>query len=258
MQGSHLGYLHSLAAACPAVSLLLPSGCKVPGAHGHPTLGTMCFLTAHSRLVLEWECTLGCPLGSSFARYLPGTVGSSTAGRALGCAISHTPCKGEWEHTLPGERIQKLPEDSDWAGACAHSCVFLGCSPAVSGPSTSYLPQCPFFLEHSHHHAHGNHQAGEHSHEDAQDLCPGGEAVVAILRRLVLDNVIHQQSLWDGKKVRSSQRSHAQKRPGDDGTSHQKDGLCGRRCQQSSLSHREVTQGCWHHHGFPAPSSSSS
>lgn len=152
----------------------------------------------------------------------------------------------------------KLPEDSDWAGACAHSCVFLGCSPAVSGPSTSYLPQCPFFLEHSHHHAHGNHQAGEHSHEDAQDLCPGGEAVVAILRRLVLDNVIHQQSLWDGKKVRSSQRSHAQKRPGDDGTSHQKDGLCGRRCQQSSLSHREVTQGCWHHHGFPAPSSSSS
>lgn len=87
----------------------------------------------------------------------------------------------------------------------------------MAGPSTSYLPQRPFFLEHSHHHAHGNHQAGEDSHKDAQDLGPGGEAVVAILRGLVLDNVVHQQSLWDGKKVKSSQRSHAQKKPGDDG-----------------------------------------
>lgn len=121
--------------------------------------------------------------------------------------------------------------DIDVAGAGAPCCTFLGCSPAVSGPSTSYLPQRPFFLEHSHHHAHGNHQAGEHSHEDAQGLCPGGELVVAILRRLVLDNVIHQQSLWDGKKARSSQRSHAQKDLEMMDTSQKKDGLWDRRCQ---------------------------
>lgn len=60
MQGSHLGCLHSLAAACLAVSLLLPSGCKVPGARGCPTLGTMCFHTGHSRLVLECAFTPGC------------------------------------------------------------------------------------------------------------------------------------------------------------------------------------------------------
>lgn len=41
-------------------------------------------------------------------------------------------------------------------------------------------------------------------------------------------------------------------------TSQKKDGLWGRRCQQSNLSHWEVTQGYWQHHGFPAPSSSSS
>lgn len=35
-------------------------------------------------------------------------------------------------------------------------------------------------------------------------------------------------------------------------TSQQKDGLWGRRCQQSNLLCWEVTQGYWHHRGFPA------
>lgn len=65
----------------------------------------------------------------------------------------------------------------------------------MSGPNTSYLPQRPFFSEHSHHHAHRNHHTGEDSHEDAQDLSPDREAVAAILRGLILDNVVHQQSL---------------------------------------------------------------
>lgn len=73
-----------------------------------------------------------------------------------------------------------------------HVCGVL---PSNAGPSTSYLPQRPFFLEHSHHHANGNHQAGQDSHEDAQDLGPGREAVAAVLRGLVLDDVVHQQSL---------------------------------------------------------------
>jgi len=101
--------------------------------------------------------------------------------------------------------MQKLQEDTGSAGARGHPCTFLGCYPAMPGPSTSYLPRCPFFSEHGHHHAHRNHQAGEDSHEDAQDLGPHGEAVAAVLGGLVLDNVVHQQSLRDGKKVRSAQ-----------------------------------------------------
>lgn len=101
--------------------------------------------------------------------------------------------------------MQKLWKNTGSAGVRGHPCTFLGCCPAMPGSNTSYLPQRPFFSEHSYHHAHRNHQAGEDSHEDAQDLSPGGEAVAAVLGGLVLDDVVRQQSLQDGKKARSAQ-----------------------------------------------------
>lgn len=201
----------------------------------------------------------GLPLGSSMTQGLPGIAGGDAAGNVT-CHLSHPMGSKEGQgHTPPGERMQKLWEDTGSAGACGHPCTFLGCSPAMPGPNTSYLPQRPFFSEDSHHHAHGNHQAGEDSHEDAQDLGPGREAVAAILGGLVLDDVVHQQGLRNGKKARSTQSPLEVSCSKKAWTSQQnQNGPCCRKCQQSSFSQGEVIQGCWHHCSSPAPSNTSS
>lgn len=95
----------------------------------------------------------------------------------------------------------KSPVGTGWAGAQNQLLTFLGCFRA------SYLPQRPFLLQHSHEHACRNHQAGAEPHEDAQGLSPGREAVAAILRGLVLDDVVHQQCLWGEGKTKSAQSS---------------------------------------------------
>lgn len=62
----------------------------------------------------------------------------------------------------------------------------------------THLPERTLLSQHSYQHASRDHKAGQQPHEDAQQLGPGGEAVAAILGRLVLDYAVHQQGLQVG------------------------------------------------------------